>query len=160
MFSFLFCGIFRETKRVSCTVPVSVDVVGNPRRQRWLECVLGSVLVTPLKQSIWWNTVVKTTFYLCIRHYTIRYVNLKYSFFLLGSEACWAISVLVIFCYMMLSSFNRSFVSILILRWLSLDACLFSCQPADKSNLGSLLWFHLSLSSQRGFLCQYTSKLS
>ena len=62
MFSFLFCGIFRETKRVSSTVPVSVDVVGNSRRQRRWECVLGSVLGTPLKQSIWWYTVVKTLF--------------------------------------------------------------------------------------------------
>ena len=48
MFSLLFCGIFRETKRVSNAVPVSIDIVCNPR----LEFVLGSVLGTPLKLSI------------------------------------------------------------------------------------------------------------
>ena len=31
---------------------------------------------------------------------------------------------------------------------------------AVKSNLGSLLWFHLSLSCQRNFFGQYTAKLS
>ena len=31
---------------------------------------------------------------------------------------------------------------------------------AVKSNLGSLLWFHLSLSCQRSFFGQYTAKLS
>ena len=159
MFSFLFCGIFRGTKRVSSTVPVSVHVVGSPRRQRRRECVLGSVLETPLKQSIWWYTVVKTLVYLCIPHYKIRYLHLKYSLFY------WVLrhaELTVSFGNFLLQDvFNlqQEFCFYLNIALTKLGPCLFSCQPAVKSNLGSLLWFHLSLSCQRGFLCQYTAKL-
>ena len=38
--------------------------------------------------------------------------------------------------------------------------CIFTCQPAVKSILCSLSWFHLSMGCQRSFVCQYTAKLS
>ena len=40
------------------------------------------------------------------------------------------------------------------------NKCIFTCQPAVKSILGSLSWFHLSMGCQTSFLCQYTAKLS
>ena len=41
----------------------------------------------------------------------------------------------------------------------SWNKCIFTCQPAVKSILGSLSWFQFSMGCQRSFLCQNTAKL-
>ena len=88
-FSFFCWGVFHETERVSSTIVVSIDVVGNQRSQRQRECVLRCVLRTPWKQSIWWYTVEKTPFYLCIPHYKTLFISYRLINFSVGSEACW-----------------------------------------------------------------------